>query len=221
MFKPELFNTIKEYNSKQFVSDLIAGIIVGIVALPLAIAFGIASGVNPAAGIFTAIIAGFCISFFGGSRVQIGGPTGAFAVIVYGVVSQYGMSGLATATVMAGILLIMLGVFKMGGLVKFIPYTIVTGFTAGVAVTIAAGQIGDFFGLVPDFSVPMQILGETYSKMPGDFLPKVIVYARSFSTMNLYSFIMAAVCLAFIFNNQRIYTTAHLFFLVRVQINFS
>lgn len=199
MFKPELFNTIKEYNSKQFVSDLIAGIIVGIVALPLAIAFGIASGVNPAAGIFTAIIAGFCISFFGGSRVQIGGPTGAFAVIVYGVVSQYGMSGLATATVMAGILLIMLGVFKMGGLVKFIPYTIVTGFTAGVAVTIAAGQIGDFFGLVPDFSVPMQILGETYSKMPGDFLPKIIVYARSFSTMNLYSFIMAAVCLAFIF----------------------
>ena len=155
MFKPELINSIKTYNTKTFVSDLIAGIIVGIVALPLAIAFAIASGVNPAAGLFTAIIAGFCISAFGGSRVQIGGPTGAFAVIVYGVVAQYGLSGLATATVMAGIILILLGAFKMGGLVKFIPYTIVTGFTAGIAVTIAAGQLGDFFGLHPDFSTPM------------------------------------------------------------------
>ena len=117
MFKPELLNSIKTYNSKTFVSDLIAGVIVGIVALPLAIAFAIASGVNPAAGLFTAIIAGFCISAFGGSRVQIGGPTGAFAVIVYGVVAQYGLSGLATATVMAGIILILLGAFKMGGLV--------------------------------------------------------------------------------------------------------
>ena len=111
----------------------------------------------------------FCISAFGGSTVQIGGPTGAFAVIVYGVVAQHGLSGLAVATIMAGILLILLGAFKMGGLVKFIPYTIVTGFTAGIAVTIAAGQIGDFFGLSPDFSVPVTILGETYLKMPGDF----------------------------------------------------
>ena len=199
MFKPELLNTFKSYNSKTFLSDLIAGVIVGIVALPLAIAFAIASGVNPAAGLFTAIIAGFCISAFGGSRVQIGGPTGAFAVIVYGVVAQYGLSGLATATVMAGILLILLGAFKMGGLVKFIPYTIVTGFTAGIAVTIAAGQLGDFFGLHPDFSTPMLILGEEYSKMPGDFLPKIIVYIRSAASINWYSFAMAAICLAFIF----------------------
>lgn len=199
MFKPQLITSLKGYNGRTFVSDLIAGLIVGIVALPLAIAFAIASGVNPAAGLFTAIIAGFCISAFGGSTVQIGGPTGAFAVIVYGVVAQFGLSGLATATVMAGILLILLGAFKMGGLVKFIPYTIVTGFTAGIAVTIAAGQIGDFFGLSPDFSVPMRILGEEYTKMPGDFLPKIIVYIKSASTINVYSFVMAAVCLVFIF----------------------
>ncbi|MBQ0166274.1 MAG: STAS domain-containing protein [Treponema sp.] len=199
MMKPELINSLKGYNAKSFASDFIAGLIVGIVALPLAIAFAIASGVNPAAGLFTAIIAGFCISAFGGSRVQIGGPTGAFAVIVYGVVAQYGMAGLATATVMAGILLILLGAFKMGGLVKFIPYTIVTGFTAGIAVTIAAGQLGDFFGLRPDFSTPMLILGEEYTKMPGDFLPKMIAYVRSAASVNWYSFTMAAVCLAFIF----------------------
>ncbi len=199
MFKPELLNTMKGYNGKTFVSDLIAGIIVGVVALPLAIAFAIASGVGPAAGIFTAIIAGFCISAFGGSRVQIGGPTGAFAVIVFGVVAKFGLSGLATATVMAGILLILLGVFKMGGLVKFIPYTIVTGFTAGIAVVIASGQIGDFFGLRPDFSTPMMVLGEELTKMPGDFLPKMIVYFKSAASVNWYSFAMAAICLAFIF----------------------
>ena len=197
--KPELINSLKGYNSKAFLSDLIAGIIVGIVALPLAIAFAIASGVGPAAGIFTAIIAGFCISAFGGSRVQIGGPTGAFAVIVYGIVAQFDLGGLATSTILAGIILILLGVFKMGGLVKFIPYTIVTGFTAGIAVTIASGQIGDFFGLHPDFSSPMLILGEEYSKLPGDFLPKMIAFAKSFSTINLYSTIMAVICLAFIF----------------------
>ena len=197
--KPELINSLKDYSAKTFVSDLIAGIIVGIVALPLAIAFAIASGVGPAAGIFTAIVAGFCISAFGGSKVQIGGPTGAFAVIVYGVVAQYGLGGLATATIMAGIILILLGAFKMGGLVKFIPYTIVTGFTAGIAVTIASGQIGDFFGLHPDFSTPMVILGETYNKLPGDFLPKMIAFVKSAATVNWYSFIMAAVCLAFIF----------------------
>lgn len=197
--KPELLNTIKGYNAKSFFNDLIAGIIVGIVALPLAIAFAIASGVGPAAGIFTAIIAGFCISAFGGSRVQIGGPTGAFAVIVYGVVAQYGLGGLATATLMAGVILILLGVFKMGGLVKFIPYTIVTGFTAGIAVTIASGQLGDFFGLKPDFSTPMMILGEEYSKLPGDFLPKMIAFIKSAASVNWYSFGMAAICLAFIF----------------------
>ncbi len=198
--KPELINSLKEgYSAKTFMQDLIAGIIVGVVALPLAIAFAIASGVSPERGLFTAIVAGFCISAFGGSRVQIGGPTGAFAVIVYGVVQEFGYSGLVTATIMAGILLILLGAFKMGGLVKFIPYTIVTGFTAGIAVTIAAGQIGDFLGLVPDFSQPMMIMGKAYDKMPGDFLGKIIVYARSISTINWYSTVMAAVCLAIIF----------------------
>ena len=186
MFKPELFNSLKNYSTKTFVSDLIAGVIVGVVALPLAIAFAIASGVSPERGLFTAIIAGFCISFFGGSKVQIGGPTGAFAVIVYGVVNKFGYEGLVTATIMAGILLILLGAFKMGGLVKFIPYTIVTGFTAGIAVTILTGQIGDFFGL-------------TTGKMPGDFVGKIKVYIESFNTINWYSFGIAAISLIVIF----------------------
>lgn len=186
MFKPELFNSLKNYSTKTFVSDLIAGVIVGVVALPLAIAFAIASGVSPERGLFTAIIAGFCISFFGGSKVQIGGPTGAFAVIVYGVVNKFGYEGLVIATIMAGILLILLGAFKMGGLVKFIPYTIVTGFTAGIAVTILTGQIGDFFGL-------------TTGKMPGDFVGKIKVYIESFNTINWYSFGIAAISLAVIF----------------------
>ena len=136
MFKPELLKSLKGYNSKTFLKDLSAGIIVGIVALPLAIAFAIASGVEPERGIFTAIIAGFLISALGGSKVQIGGPTGAFVVIVYGVVQKFGFSGLMIATILAGILLILMGAFKLGGLVKFIPYTIITGFTAGIAVTI-------------------------------------------------------------------------------------
>lgn len=199
MFKPELINSFKGYNSSKFVSDLIAGIIVGIVALPLAIAFAIASGVDPAAGLFTAIIAGFLISACGGSTVQIGGPTGAFTVIIYGIVSQFGLSGLATATVMAGVLLILLGAFKMGGLVKFIPYTIVTGFTAGIAVTIAGGQIGNFFGLTTDFSTPLTIMGEEFSKMPGDFLPKMIAFGHFFGTFNLYSFLISAISLVFLF----------------------
>lgn len=186
MFKPELFNSLKNYSTKTFVSDLIAGVIVGVVALPLAIAFAIASGVSPERGLFTAIIAGFCISFFGGSKVQIGGPTGAFAVIVYGVVNKFGYEGLVIATIMAGILLILLGAFKMGGLVKFIPYTIVTGFTAGIAVTILTGQIGDFFGL-------------TTGKMPGDFVGKIKVYIESFNTINWYSFGIAAISLIVIF----------------------
>ncbi|MBE6353529.1 SulP family inorganic anion transporter [Treponema sp.] len=201
MFKPQIINSMKNYSASKFASDFVAGIIVGIVALPLAIAFGVASGVTAAAGIFTAIIAGFCISAFGGSTVQIGGPTGAFTVIVYGIFAKYGMSGLATATVLAGILLILLGVFKMGGLVKFIPYTIVTGFTAGIAVTIAGGQIGNFFGLSIGISEanPVKILGETYTKMPGDFLPKMIAFGKYFSTIDWYSFIMAASSLAFLF----------------------
>ncbi len=193
MFKPEILNTLKKYSSKTFLNDLTAGIIVGIVALPLAIAFAIASGVEPERGLFTAIIAGFFISLLGGSRVQIGGPTGAFAVIVYGVVAKYGYSGLAAATVMAGILLIMLGAFKMGGLVKFIPYTIVTGFTAGIAVTIATGQIGDFLGL------SISVFPEGFSKMPGNFVGKMETYAMNITHINYYSLIMASVCLALIF----------------------
>lgn len=193
MFKPEILNTLKKYSSKTFLNDLTAGIIVGIVALPLAIAFAIASGVEPERGLFTAIIAGFFISLLGGSRVQIGGPTGAFAVIVYGVVAKYGYSGLAAATVMAGVLLIMLGAFKMGGLVKFIPYTIVTGFTAGIAVTIATGQIGDFLGL------SISVFPEGFSKMPGNFIGKIETYAMNITHINYYSLIMASVCLALIF----------------------
>ena len=193
MLKPEILNTLKKYSSKTFLNDLTAGIIVGIVALPLAIAFAIASGVEPERGLFTAIIAGFFISLLGGSRVQIGGPTGAFAVIVYGVVAKYGYSGLAAATVMAGILLIMLGAFKMGGLVKFIPYTIVTGFTAGIAVTIATGQIGDFLGL------SISVFPEGFSKMPGNFIGKIETYAMNITHINYYSLIMASVCLALIF----------------------
>lgn len=199
MMKPELLNSLKNYNLKTFFNDFIAGIIVGIVALPLAIAFAIASGVSPERGLFTAIVAGFCISLLGGSKVQIGGPTGAFAVIVFGVVQEFGYSGLVLATLMAGVILILLGIFKMGGLVKFIPYTIVTGFTAGIAVTIATGQIGDFFGLTPDFSTPIQMWGKIYEKMPGDFLGKIIVYINSIGTINWYSTVMAVVCLAIIF----------------------
>ena len=200
-YKPELLNTLKGYDGKAFAQDLIAGIIVGIVALPLSIAFAIASGCSPQTGLYTAIVAGFCIAAFGGTRVQIGGPTGAFTVLIYGIVNnpELGMSGLATATLLAGIFLILLGVFKMGGLVKFIPYTIVVGFTAGIAVTIATGQIGDFFGLTADFSSPVSVCGRTFGKMPGDFAGKILVYAHFFNTINWYSFAMAAVCLVIIF----------------------
>lgn len=198
-YKPELLNTVKGYNGKQFVTDLIAGIIVGIVALPLSIAFAIASGCSPETGLYTAIIAGFCIAAFGGTRCQIGGPTGAFTVIIYAIVNnpQLGFSGLATAAVLAGIMLILLGVFKLGGLVKFIPYTIVVGFTAGIAVTIATGQIGDFFGMHPKF--PMMVMGEEFSKMPGTFAGKISVYAQSLKTIDVYSTVMAIVCLVIIF----------------------
>lgn len=201
MYKPELLNSLKGYNSKSFFTDVIAGIIVGIVALPLSIAFAIASGCSPETGLYTAIIAGFCIAAFGGTKCQIGGPTGAFTVIIYKIVNDpsLGMTGLATATVLAGIILILLGVFKLGGLVQFIPYTIVIGFTAGIAVTIATGQIGDFLGLTPDFSKPIEILGQSYAKMPGTFVGKILVYISSISTINWYSFIMALACLVIIF----------------------
>lgn len=199
MYKPELLNSLKGYSLKNFSQDFIAGIIVGIVALPLSIAFAIASGCSPETGLYTAIIAGFCIAAFGGTKVQIGGPTGAFTVIIYAIVNnpQLGFSGLATATVLAGILLILLGAFKLGGLVKFIPYTIVVGFTAGIAVTIATGQIGDFLGLSPEF--PMTFFGNEYTKMPGTFAGKIAVYASSIGTVNWYSLIMSVLSLAAIF----------------------
>ena len=181
-FKPKLFSQFKTYNKSQFTADLMAGVIVGIVALPLAIAFGIASGVSPEKGIITAIVAGFIISFLGGSKVQIGGPTGAFIVIIYGIIQQYGIEGLTVATLMAGVLLILLGVFKLGTVIKFIPYPIIVGFTAGIAVTIFTTQIADIFGL--DFQ------GE---KVPGDFVGKWILYFKYFGSVNWWNVIVSVV----------------------------
>ena len=173
-FQPKLFSALKNYSKEQFYADLMAGIIVGIVALPLAIAFGIASGVTPEKGIFTAIIAGFIISFFGGSKVQIGGPTGAFIVIVYGIVQQFGVAGLAIATMIAGVMLVLMGIFRLGTVIKFIPYPVVVGFTSGIALTIFATQIKDLFGLHID-------------KVPGDFIGKWITYSHHFDSTNLWA----------------------------------
>ena len=170
-FQPVLFDTLKNYSKEKFFTDLMAGIIVGIVALPLAIAFGIASGVSPEQGLITAIIAGFIVSFLGGSNVQIGGPTGAFIVIVYGIIQQFGIEGLAIATVMAGIMLVLMGVFKLGTIIRFIPYPIVVGFTSGIALTIFTTQIKDLFGLTMD-------------KVPADFISKWIAYFQSLDTTN-------------------------------------
>ena len=181
-FKPKLFSTLKNYSKTDFTTDLMAGVIVGIVALPLAIAFGIASGVSPEKGIITAIVAGFIISFFGGSKVQIGGPTGAFIVIIYGIIQQYGIEGLMVATMMAGVLLVLLGVFKLGTVIKFIPYPIIIGFTSGIAVTIFTTQIADVFGL--------QFGGD---KVPGDFIGKWMVYFKHFDTVNWWNFLVSVV----------------------------
>ena len=173
-FAPRLLSELRHYNKAKFAADLMAGLIVGIVALPLAIAFGIASGVSPSQGILTAIIGGFIVSALGGSRVQIGGPTGAFIVIIYGIVSDpnLGLSGLMLATMLAGIFLILLGVCHLGTIIKFIPYPIVVGFTSGIAVTIFTTQIKDLLGLT--------IAG----KMPGDFLSKWLVYFQNFDTVD-------------------------------------
>ena len=146
-FKPKIISALKNYDKKTFSADLMAGIIVGIVALPLAIAFGIASGVTPEKGIITAIIGGFIISLLGGSSVQIGGPTGAFIIIIYGIIQQYGEKGLLLATLLAGVILLVMGIFKLGTIIKFIPYPIIIGFTSGIAVTIFTTQIADVFGL--------------------------------------------------------------------------
>ncbi len=174
MLKPKLFTTLKEYNREKFFTDVTAGIIVGIVALPLAIAFAIASGVSPEKGIITSVIGGFFISALGGSRVQIGGPTGAFVVIVYSIVQQYGINGLAIATFMAGIILIIMGLAKFGSVIKFIPHPVTVGFTSGIALIIFSSQIKDFFGL-------------RMVKVPTDFIPKWNAFAHHFDTINFYS----------------------------------
>ena len=181
-FQPKLFELFRNYSKTDFSTDLMAGIIVGIVALPLAIAFGIASGVTPEKGIITAIVAGFIISLLGGSKVQIGGPTGAFIVIIYGIIQEYGIEGLTVATLMAGILLVLMGVFKLGAVIKFIPYPIIVGFTSGIAVTIFTTQIADVFGLNFD--------GE---RVPGDFIGKWLVYARHFDTINWWNALVSFV----------------------------
>lgn len=166
---------MKGYNSKQFSTDLMAGIIVGIVAIPLAIAFGIASGVGPTEGLITAIVAGFIIAVLGGTRVQIGGPTGAFIVIIYGIIQQHGLSGLMIATLMAGILLVIMGLCKLGNVIKFVPYPVVVGFTGGIALTIFSTQMNDFFGL-------------GLTDVPADFIHKWMCYADSYASVNWWSF---------------------------------
>ena len=173
-FKPKLFETLRNYDRRQFTTDLLAGIIVGIVALPLAIAFGIASGVTPEKGIITAIVAGLIVSVFGGSKVQIGGPTGAFIIIIYGIIQQYGFEGLTIATLMAGVFLIMFGVLHLGTIIKYIPYPIVVGFTSGIALTIFTTQIKDLFGL-------------TMTSVPSDFVEKWIAYFGAMPTIDWWS----------------------------------
>lgn len=181
---PMLFTTLKSYSKKQLVNDIISGIIVAIIALPLSIALALASGVGPEQGIYTAITAGFIISFLGGSTVQIAGPTAAFATIVAGIVAKNGMDGLALATIMAGIILIIMGLFRFGFLIKYIPYTITTGFTAGIAVTILVGQLKDFFGVTyPDGVSPIETV------------EKFSLFIRSASTLNVQAFIVGMVCL--------------------------
>lgn len=184
-FKPQLFTSLKTYNKKTFVQDVMAGIIVGIVALPLAIAFGIASGVTPEKGIITAIVAGFLVSLLGGSKVQIGGPTGAFIIIIYGIIQQYGMEGLTIATLMAGVFLVLFGLLKLGTIIKYIPYPIVVGFTSGIAVTIFTTQIKDLFGLSID-------------SVPSDFVEKWGCYICKFSTADMWCSIVGLVSVVII-----------------------
>ena len=181
--KPKLFDVMKSYTKKQLIKDIISGIIVAIIALPLSIALAIASGVGPEQGLYTAIIAGFFISFFGGSRVQIGGPTAAFVVIIYGIVASYGTDGLIVATILAGIILVIMGICRFGSLIKYIPYTITTGFTCGIAVTLFIGQLKDFFGM-------------DIASVPSEFLDKVIVYAKNISTINLTATLIGLLAVA-------------------------
>ncbi len=193
-FKPMLFTDLRQYNKKSLVNDLIAGIIVAIIALPLSIALAIASGVKPEAGLYTAIVAGFVISFFGGSSVQIAGPTAAFATIVAGIVAQKGLEGLAMATILAGALLILMGVCRLGSLIKFIPHTITVGFTAGIAVTLVLGQLKDF-------------LGVTYmnGEAPIETMEKMEALFANIGTMNVSAVIVGLICLAVLIIWPKIY----------------
>ena len=184
-FKPSLLADLPHYNKEKFVADLMAGLIVGIVALPLAIAFGIASGVSPEKGIITAIVGGFIISVLGGSRVQIGGPTGAFIVIISGIIAEFGLGGLMIATMLAGVFLVLLGVFRLGTIIKFIHYPIVVGFTSGIAVTIFTTQIKDLFGL-------------DIASVPADFISKWGVYFSNFDTFDIASSIVGILSIVII-----------------------
>ncbi|MCI9172629.1 SulP family inorganic anion transporter [uncultured Duncaniella sp.] len=184
-FRPKLFSALSHYSFDKFKADLVAGIVVGIVALPLAIAFGIASGVNPTVGLITAIIGGFIVSAAGGCSVQIGGPTGAFIVIVYNIIATFGLEGLAVATFMAGLILVLLGVFRLGTVIKFIPYPIVVGFTAGIALTIFSTQINDFFGL-------------GLKNVPSEFIPKWGMYISNFSRIDFTTLAVGIVSLLII-----------------------
>lgn len=183
--KPKFFTTIRDYSKEQFIKDVISGIIVAIIALPLSIALALASGVTPEKGIYTAIIAGFLVSFLGGSKVQIAGPTAAFATIVAGIVAKSGMDGLIVATIMAGILLIIMGLCHFGTLIKFIPYTITTGFTAGIAVTLFIGQIKDFLGLTVVSKEPLIDTGD-----------KFMAYMKALPTINWQALFVGMICIA-------------------------
>ncbi len=190
-FKPKLISALRHYSLSKFKADLIAGIVLGIVALPLAVAFGIASGVSPTIGLVTAIIGGFLVSALGGCSVQIGGPTGAFIVIVYGIIATYGLQGLAVATFMAGLILVLMGLFHLGTVIKFIPYPIVVGFTAGIALTIFSTQINDFFGL-------------GLRDVPAEFIPKWGLYIRSFGNLHWPTLLVGVVSLLIIIVTPKI-----------------
>ena len=191
VFRPKLFSTLKGYSKEKLLQDLIAGMIVAVVAIPLAIAFGISSGVGPTEGLVTAIIAGFIISALGGSKVQIGGPTGAFIVIIYGIIQQHGLTGLLIATIMAGILLILMGLFKLGNVIKFVPYPVIIGFTAGIAVTIFSTQMNDLFGM-------------GIQDAPADFIHKWICYFQHWRDINWWAFAIGIASLLIIIFSTKI-----------------
>ena len=191
VFSPKLFSTLRSYNKEKFLQDALAGWIVAVVAIPLAIAFGISSGVGPTEGLVTAIIAGFIISALGGSKVQIGGPTGAFIVIIYGIIQQHGLTGLLIATIMAGILLILMGLFKLGNVIKFVPYPVIVGFTAGIAVTIFSTQMNDLFGM-------------GIQDAPADFIHKWICYFQHWRDINWWAFAIGIASLLIIIFSTKI-----------------